>query len=169
MAEGDAVTVLAGRIVKPHGLDGSVHVVEADIRLFAPGREMLVDGAPMAIERLAGTDRRPIVRFAGCDSREAAELLRGLEIRVPKSEAPALGEDEWWVSDLVGCEVVDGSAEVGRVDGVIGLPSCEALQVTRASGGELLVPIVGDAVREVDIGRRRIDVDLRFLGEEPVR
>jgi 16S rRNA processing protein RimM len=40
------------------------------------------------------------------------------------------------------------------------------LEVDRADGGELLVPLVADAVREVDLDRRAIDVDLRFLGAE---
>jgi ribosomal 30S subunit maturation factor RimM len=40
------------------------------------------------------------------------------------------------------------------------------LEVERAHGGELLIPLVNDAVREVDLDRRAIDVDLRFLGEE---
>jgi ribosomal 30S subunit maturation factor RimM len=45
------------------------------------------------------------------------------------------------------------------------LPSCEALEVARDGGGDLLVPMVSDAVRAVDVGARRIDVDLAFLGE----
>jgi ribosomal 30S subunit maturation factor RimM len=50
---------------------------------------------------------------------------------------------------------------------MLSLPSCEVLEVTReGDGGELLVPLVGDAVREVDVEGRSIDVDLRFLGEE---
>ena len=50
---------------------------------------------------------------------------------------------------------------------MLSLPSCEVLEVTReGDGGELLVPLVGDAVREVDLEGRSIDVDLRFLGEE---
>ncbi len=50
---------------------------------------------------------------------------------------------------------------------LIGLPSCEVLEVARAGGGEaLLVPLVKDAVRAVDVRRRLIDVDLRFLGEQ---
>jgi 16S rRNA processing protein RimM len=47
---------------------------------------------------------------------------------------------------------------------LLGLPSCEVLEVER-SGGPLLVPLVSDAVRSVDVAARRIDVDLRFLGE----
>jgi ribosomal 30S subunit maturation factor RimM len=45
------------------------------------------------------------------------------------------------------------------------LPSCEVLEVERAGRGDLLVPLVTDAVREVDLDRRSIDIDLEFLGE----
>jgi 16S rRNA processing protein RimM len=45
------------------------------------------------------------------------------------------------------------------------MPSCELLEVRRESGEELLVPLVRDAVRSVDVEARRIDVDLEFLGE----
>jgi len=48
---------------------------------------------------------------------------------------------------------------------MLSLPSCEALEVAREDGGELLVPMVRDAVRAVDVRARRIDIDLAFLGE----
>jgi 16S rRNA processing protein RimM len=49
---------------------------------------------------------------------------------------------------------------------LLALPSCEVLEVARAGGGNhLLVPLIRDAVREVDPARRRIEVDLGFLGE----
>ena len=57
--------------------------------------------------------------------------------------------------------------DVGVVARLLALPSCEVLQVTRSEGRpELLVPLVGDAVRAVDVANRRIDVDLKFLGED---
>ncbi len=45
------------------------------------------------------------------------------------------------------------------------LPSVEVLEVDRVDGAELLVPMVRDCVRSIDLGRRRIDIDLGFLGE----
>ena len=48
---------------------------------------------------------------------------------------------------------------------LVALPSCEALEVARADGGDLLVPLVHDAVRSVDVGAGVVDVDLAFLGE----
>ena len=45
----------------------------------------------------------------------------------------------------------DGDRAVGTVRRLLALPSCEVLEVERAGGaGELLVPLVSDAVREVD-------------------
>ncbi len=154
---------------KPHGLDGSVHVVGADRpELLASGSVVTVAGAPREILRRAGTPARPIVRLAGCDSRSDAEALRGAELLVPKAAAGALDEDEFWADDLVGCTVVDGPAEVGVVRRLLAYPSCELLEVERAAGGgELLVPMVRDAIRSLDLDARRIDVSLGFLGEEP--
>jgi 16S rRNA processing protein RimM len=125
-----------------------------------------VGGVERRIVRLAGFDRRPILRFEGDEDRSAAEASRGEEILVARGEAPELGPDEWWAGDLEGCAVTDSGQEVGVVTRVLELPSCEVLEVARAGGGgALLVPLVSDAVRDVDLDRRVIDVDLRFLGE----
>jgi 16S rRNA processing protein RimM len=157
----------AGRVGRPHGLDGSVHVVSPVAALLAEGAVVLVDGRELEVVRRAGTDERPIIRLAGCSDRASAEALRGRELLAP-GPAPALGEDEWWIADLEGCAVWDGEREVGVVAGVRPLPSCEVLEVRRVGGDgsdELLVPLVHDAVRSVDVAARRIDVDLEFLGE----
>jgi 16S rRNA processing protein RimM len=80
-------------------------------------------------------------------------------------QAPALAADEWYAADLIGCRVLDGDRDLGRVRGLLGLPSCEALQVGRPDGSEMLVPLVRDAVRAVDVEARAIEVDLDFLGD----
>jgi 16S rRNA processing protein RimM len=156
----------AGRVGRPHGLDGSFHVTRPDPRLLVAGREVLVDGRPTRIVRRAGTDAKPILRLEGHDGHAAAEALRGAQLAVPVTDAPALEEGEYWAHDLEGCAVVDGERRVGEVVRMLPLPSCEALEVRRESGaGTLLVPMVHDAIRSVDIGGRRIDIDLSFLGE----
>jgi 16S rRNA processing protein RimM len=164
----------AGVVGRAHGLDGSFYVVDPRPGLLIVGAVVRVDSPSpspspsreLTIDRRAGTDARPIVRFAGHSDRAAAESLRGRELLVARAEAPELEPDEWWAEDLVGCSVSDGGRAVGTVSRLIALPSCEVLEVTRASGGgPLLVPLVTDAVREVDVERRAIDIDLRFLGE----
>jgi len=156
----------AGRVGRPHGLDGSFHVTRPRAALLGAGRELLVDGQRERIVRRAGTDERPIVRLERCRDRDAAEALRGRELLVPLAEAPALGDDEWWPEQLEGCAVHDGARELGVVRALRALPSCEVLEVELGGGGDLLVPLIADAVRGVDMEARRIEVDLAFLGED---
>jgi 16S rRNA processing protein RimM len=158
----------AGVIGRPHGLDGSFHVSEPVAGLLVLGVDVRVAGSVRRIDRLAGHERRPILRLEGCDTRDAAQALGGEEIWVPRDRAPALEEDEWWATDLEGCAVRDGEREIGVVARLLGLPSCEVLEVTRTDDPALpalLVPLVTDAVRTVDVGARVIDVNLAFLGE----
>ena len=155
----------AGRVGRPHGLDGSFHVTRPDARLLAGGDEVYVNGVVERIDRRAGTDERPILRLEGHAGREAAEALRGAGLTVPADRAPALEEGEFWAHELVGCAVVDGERHVGEVRRMLPLPSCEALEVVLPDESELLVPMVRDAIRSVDVAARRIDVDVSFLGE----
>ena len=155
----------AGRVGRPHGLDGSFHVTRPNSQLLREADTVRVDERELEITRRAGTERSPILRLAGHDDRAAAESLRGKDMMVERSRAPDLGPDEWWAEDLVGCAVHDGGREVGTVGRLVELPSCEVLEVQRLDGGDLLVPLVADAVRGVDLERHRIDIDLEFLGE----
>jgi 16S rRNA processing protein RimM len=155
----------AGRVGRPHGLDGSFHVREPVPMLLVLGVEVVVEGRRTRVVRRAGDEQRPIVRLDGFEDRAAIEAVVGGELLVARDDAPELEDDEWWADDLAGCQVYDGEREVGTVTRLVALPSCEVLEVARTGeGGELLVPLVSDAVRAVDVERRRIDVDLRFLG-----
>jgi 16S rRNA processing protein RimM len=155
----------AGRVGRPHGLDGSFHVTRPRGAMLALGTAVRVGDGEAEIVRRAGTDERPILRLAGHDGRAAAEALRGMDLLVHRAKAPVLDEDEWYAEDLEGCRVVDGTVEIGRVARLVALPSCEALEVTRDGAGDLLVPLVRDAVRSVDVAAGVVDVDLAFLGE----
>jgi ribosomal 30S subunit maturation factor RimM len=69
---------------------------------------------------------------------------------------------EYWPEDLEGCTVLTPAGrELGVVATMRALPSCEVLEV-----GDLLVPMVGDAVVSIDVDERRIVVDPEFLGVE---
>jgi 16S rRNA processing protein RimM len=157
--------VEAGRVGRPHGLDGSFHVTRPDGRLLEGAEELWLRGRPVRVERRAGTAERPILRLAGHAGRDAAEALRGTPLELPVDRLPPLEEGEYWDHELAGCEVRDGERSVGAVRRLVHLPSCEALEVARPGGPDLLVPLVRDAIRSVDVGARRIEIDLSFLGE----
>ena len=149
--------VAVGRVGKAHGLDGSFYVNEASHPL-PEGIALTVRDEAHRVARRGGTDDRPLVRLEGVDDRDAAEALRGEPLLAALEDAP-LEEDEWLAEDLVGCDV-PGLGEVTRV---VGAPSCDLLEV---GPDAVLVPLVADAVKGVDLDARRIDVDLDFLALE---
>jgi 16S rRNA processing protein RimM len=147
----------AGRVGRPHGLDGSFYVTEPVARLLVVGTALEDLGV---IAGRKGTDAKPIVRVESVGDRDAAEALRGRWLEVPSAEPEPLGEDEYAAEDLVGCAVVDGDVALGVVERLIALPSVEALELDDGS----LVPLVRDCVRSVDVEAKRIEVDRGFLG-----
>jgi 16S rRNA processing protein RimM len=146
--------VQAGRVGRPHGLDGSFHVTRPLVEAFA--ESFVVRGELLRVTRAGGTTEKPILRLEGVETREAAEDLRGEPLLVRRADVP-IEADEYWEKDLIGCEVVG----VGRVTGMLSLPSCEALQV-----GDLLIPMVRDAIVSIDVQARRIEVNREFLGAD---
>jgi 16S rRNA processing protein RimM len=149
--------VRAGRVGRPHGLDGSFHVVEPEARLLAEGTELAGLGRIVARK---GTDDRPIVRVEAAGDRTAAEELRGRVLEAVVGDAPPLDEDEYLAADLEGCVVTDGMRELGIVKRLLAYPSCELLELDDGS----LVPFVRDCIRAVDVAAKRIEVDGEFLG-----
>ena len=164
MASDSAPDLQAGRVGRPHGLDGSFYVTGPRPRLLSLGTSVTVAGRTLTITRRAGTEQRPIVRLQGVEDRPAAEALRGQPLIVKAQQAPSLAEGEWWAHELEGCEVIDGERLIGTVSRLIELPSCEVLEVALEQGGEpLLVPMVKDAIRRVELAGGRIEVNLDFL------
>ena len=150
---------------RPHGTEGAITVTDPTerVELLDAGRVVVLGGQEMHVAARRGTAEHPIVVLEGIENRAAAEGLRGEEIAVPRAALGTLAEGEFLVDDLIGCDVVDGGEVVGRVGDVLLLPSADALDVELVSGDRLLVPLVGDAVRGVDLDRRRVDVDMGFL------
>ncbi|HEX2702589.1 MAG TPA: ribosome maturation factor RimM [Solirubrobacteraceae bacterium] len=158
--------LVAGLVGRAHGLDGSFYVVRPRVDLLGVGAVLTLSGRSTTVVRRAGTDARPIVRLASCGDRGAAVALHGQELIVAQADAPPLGPDEYSADQLVGARVVDGGDELGVVRELIALPSCECLAVTRVGGGaDMLVPLVRDAIRVIDVERRVIEVNRSFLGE----
>jgi 16S rRNA processing protein RimM len=147
--EPDPELVRIGRVGRPHGIDGSFVVENAseDPRRFEVGVELCVDG-----ERARVTDSRQVG-----GRRRAIKLdrpvERGAELTVRREELEPLPADSYYVTDLVGLEVVDESGEVvGVVRDVHPGPANDALELD--SG--LLLPLVEDCIREVDLARGRV-------------
>lgn len=100
-----------------------------------------------------------VARLEGVEDRTAAELLIGQTIAVRRSQLPALPEDEYYWSDLVGLEVVtvDG-VEFGKIDYLFQTGANDVMSVKGEK--ERLVPWIREqVVKEVDLQAGRVVVD----------
>jgi 16S rRNA processing protein RimM len=105
-----------------------------------------------------------VLHFAGVDSISAAELLAGMIVAIPRGERTALQDDETYISDLVGCVLVDvgGDAlvEIGTIDDVDRSAGPAPLLVVQSAKGEVLVPFAQSYLRKIDLDARRVEMEL---------
>lgn len=114
-------------------------------------------GRPVVLERAWWQQDLVILKFAGIDTRNDAEALRGWFVCVPEEDRPPLDEGQVYLSDLVGCsvEALDGR-KIGEVTGWQDVGGPVLLEV----GDDLLIPYEKAICQEVDLAGRRIRVDL---------
>lgn len=105
---------------------------------------------------------RLIFKFLGIDSISAAEPLAGFEVLILGEERIALPEGEYYLADLIGCEVIDH-----RTREIIGVVSDwqehggpPLLEVKRSNGSELLIPFAKSICITIDPVLRRVEVDM---------
>jgi len=103
-----------------------------------------------------------VLHFAGVDSISAAEALAGLIVAVPRAERAALGEDEAYIGDLIGCLLVDVAAgvAVGKIEDVDRTAGPVAMLIVRGAAGEILVPFAKSYLRRMDLEAKRIEMAL---------
>jgi 16S rRNA processing protein RimM len=140
--------VAVGRVGKAHGLDGSFVVEDAseDERWFRVGARLLAgedEAEVVAAKRARG---RPVVRLD-------RHVARGTELEVERTALPPTEEDEYYVFELVGLDVVE---EEGRRLGKVSTVSAGvANDVLELDSGRAL-PMVEDCVRDIDLEAGRI-------------
>jgi 16S rRNA processing protein RimM len=162
-------------VVRPHGIRGEVAceiLTDFPDRLKTLKSVELWDGKRpsrrVAVRKCWLSHSRggqAIFHFEGVDSMDAAKKLVGYEVQVRHDERVTLPADSHYISDLVGCKVVErGGAEVGVVkdvqttgETIIGTP---ILEVAATDGSELLIPLAQDICVNVDTARRVIEVVL---------
>lgn len=140
--------VALGTVGKPHGLAGDVYVwLDADLsEALVEGLTCDVGARTLDVAQVRRHRGRPLVRFAGVDTRDTAETLRGLAIEVDRDRLDDV-DDLVWAEDLLGRDVVDADGlPVGVVDGLLDGAAHDFLVVARPDGGELLVPVVDELV-----------------------
>ena len=147
--------VRIGRVGRPHGVDGAFVVEDAseDPTRFEVGAPLLVEGnlARVTVSRQIGGRRRAIKLDRAAP--------RGAELAVHRDELSPLPSDSYYVADLIGLTVLDeNGVRVGVVRDVLPGPANDALELDTG----LLLPLVEDCVREVDLAARRVYLNPGF-------
>ncbi len=105
-----------------------------------------------------------VLHFDGVDSISVAETLTGMVVAIPRAERAALGEDEAYVGDLIGCTLVDVAASepkvVGEIEGVDQTAGAAPLLVVRGKSSEVLVPFARNYLRKLDVAGKRVEMAL---------
>ncbi len=113
----------------------------------------------ISVEKFAVQGKGLIAKFPGCNDRTAAEKYKGLLVAVPRSSLPQQAEDEYYWTDLIGLAVVNLAGEsLGTVDNLMDTGANQVLCV-RGASGEILIPFIASAIRQVDLAARVIRVD----------
>jgi 16S rRNA processing protein RimM len=102
-----------------------------------------------------------VVKFRGVDSMNDAELLIGSELQVPSAERAELDAGWTYVSDLIGCRVLDHAREIGRIEDVqFGAGEAPLLIVADGAGRKYDVPFAEAYLEGVDIAQRQVRMNL---------
>ena len=157
----DAMAVV-GRIARAHGIKGQVIVSpETDFpeRRFRPGATLFTTRGGLTLTTVRFQNGRPVIGIEGVGTMNDAELLAGLELRVPVEELAPLPAGTFYHHELVGCRVVTGGGEpVGTVKAVEGTMGGSRLVVAGARG-EILIPLATDICRTIDVSGKRIVIE----------
>lgn len=167
--------VQVARLIRPHGRRGElVAEILTDFperfhqrpRLFLIPPERIAS-RPRAIqmENFWFLRSRIVMKFAGIDSINEAEALRGFSVAIPVAERAPLDTGSVYVSELIGYRVIDlnrESADVGAIVDVDRTSSSTELLVVRRDreSGELLIPFVAAYVVHMDTAQRRLEMRL---------
>jgi len=158
--------VIMGRIAAAQGIRGWVKIQPYTEYLdslldykswwigheHGPWREVEVQHCEVHNKTLAA-------QLPDCPDRNAAEKLRGLLIAVPRSSLPQQAADEYYWSDLIGLKVVnEAGAKLGTVTSLLDTGANQVLSV-QGETGEILIPFVATAIKQVDVKNRTIRVD----------
>ena len=172
---GEFITL--ARVVKTQGRHGEVGAemhsdvpgrFAAGMKLFAlPGTRTAervaekVARRELEVERLWPHKGLVVLKFRGVDSMSDAELLIGSELQVPGTARADLEAGWNYVSDLIGCTVLDHAREIGLIEDVqFGAGEAPLLIIAGSAGRKFDVPFAEAYLEGVDVGNRQVRMNL---------
>jgi len=154
-----------GYVAKTHGLKGEVTIIlNSNVQsiqntksLFLEIKDMLV---PYFIEHISDRGDKAFVKFEEVDSHEDAAQLKGCSLYLSKKARPKLDLGEFYNDEVVGFEVEDEKLGLlGKIREVLEIGPNRLIAID-SSTREILIPVNGPFIRNLDKSKKRFKVDL---------
>ena len=169
--ESGADFIPVGRILAAYGVKGWVKVnsfTEPANRIgtYRPlyGRRERGEWRPVELLEARIHGKGVVARIAGCDDRDAAERLRGLELAITREQLPRPAPNDYYWIDLIGTRVLTlAGDDLGQVDNLMETGANDVL-VVKGERDRLIPFILEQVIKEVDLeaGVIRVDWDTDF-------
>jgi len=157
--------IYIGRVANTHGVRGGVKVFPTtdDINRFKILKTIILEDTKgkdteYKILGLKFAGQFAVLQLEGVDDIETALLLKQSIVKIPKEQALPLGEDEFYVEDLIGLEIFENNEQIGVLKDVMFTGSNEVYIIDMLDGRELLLPAIMDCVLKVSLLKKRMDV-----------
>jgi 16S rRNA processing protein RimM len=152
-----------GKLGKPHGLKGEIHVIPANddyLDFLDEGVYVLIRGLPYLIRNVREAGG-VVISLEGLPDRTAVEGLRGLPVAMAYSEELAKIEDENPFEEWIGFFVEDQHTQIkyGPIVDIIELPT-QLTAVIEQDKKEILIPLHQDLILSMDMEKRIIFMNL---------
>lgn len=156
-----------GVIANTHGLRGEVKVFPTteDPKRFEVLKEVLLDTGKdwldLEVSSVRFFKNLVIVKFKGIDSINDVEQYKGMDLYVTRENALPLEEGEYYLADVIGANVVTEEGEAfGELTDVLENTGANHVFVVQHQGKEVLLPVIPDCVKEVDVEQNQVTVHI---------
>lgn len=147
-----------GVITSTHGIRGEVKVFPTtdDASRFKKLKNVILDNGKehreLEITSVKFFKNQVILKFKGIDDINDVEKYKKAPLFVTRENAIPLGENEYFVADLIGLNVTsDEGEELGVVDDVLQTGANDVYIIKKKGTEDLLLPAIKDCILDVDI------------------
>lgn len=156
--------VVMGQVTDPYGVKGWVkvrpatEVLDTLLAYSAWWLKTELGWHEYVVQEAKVHGNHLLAKLAGVADRDEAFQLKGKLIAVPRERLPALGQDEYYWSDLIGVEVRNTrDVMLGCIDHLFKTSANDVMVVQGER--ERLIPFISQVVLDVDLAKRRMTVD----------
>ena len=157
--------ITVGKLGKVRGLDGTLKIIPlTDFEdRFDNLKKIFVGDKIFEIENVKHIGGEIFIKFFGIDNREVAKTFTNKFLKVDRKDAAPLEDGEFYTFDIIGCEVLDGEKNFGKVTDVLKTGSNDVFRVQGET--EILIPALKSFVKKIDIAAKKIFIDSAMLEE----